>query len=153
MNLKKIFIYEYDILFDILNEIKEKFNLDIIKADKIKYSQLKNDISNDYLIISGTKQTEMRNHLVIDKKPLKIEKLLELINLKFLKENFNSKSNVIVGSYKININSRKISQNDVSIDLTEREINLILFLNNSKSKRKPPYSTNFLIFTLKKINI
>ena len=85
MNLKKIFIYEYDILFDILNEIKEKFNLDIIKADKIKYSQLKNDISNDYLIISGTKQTEMRNHLVIDKKPLKIEKLLELINLKFLK--------------------------------------------------------------------
>ncbi len=136
MNLKKIFIYEYDILFDILNEIKEKFNLDIIKADKIKYSQLKNDISNDYLIISGTKQTEMRNHLVIDKKPLKIEKLLELINLKFLKENFNSKSNVIVGSYKININSRKISQNDVSIDLTEREINLILFLNNSKSAVK-----------------
>ena len=34
MNSKKIIVYQYDILFEILDEIKEKFNLDIIKANK-----------------------------------------------------------------------------------------------------------------------
>ena len=40
MNSKKIIVYQYDILFEILDEIKEKFNLDIIKANKENLNEL-----------------------------------------------------------------------------------------------------------------
>ena len=36
-----------------------------------------------------------------------------------------------IGPYRLNINSRKISKNKKIIDLTEREMNLILFLKKS----------------------
>ena len=39
----------------------------------------------------------------------------------------------MIGSYKINLNSREISKNNITLDLTEREINLILFLKKSNS--------------------
>ena len=136
MNLKIIIIYQNDILFNILNEIKEKFNLDIIRIDEKKFKELKKDTSSDYLIISGVKKDGMSNQLIIDKKPIKIEKLIEIINLKFLKTNFNYQSSIVVGSYKLNINSREINRNNITLDLTEREINLILFLKNSKSAVK-----------------
>ncbi len=136
MNLKKIIIYQNDILFDILNEIKEKFNLDIIRSDEKKFKDLQKDTSSDYLIISEVKKDGMSNQLIIDKKPIKIEKLIENINLKFLKTNYNYQSSFIVGSYKLNINSREINRNNITLDLTEREINLILFLKNSKSAVK-----------------
>ena len=34
MSSKKLIIYEYDTLFNILNEIKEYCNFEIVKADK-----------------------------------------------------------------------------------------------------------------------
>ena len=34
MNSKKVIIYEYDTLFNILNEIKNNLNFDLIKANK-----------------------------------------------------------------------------------------------------------------------
>ena len=63
----------------------------------------------------------MSNQLIIDKKPIKIEKLIEIINLKFLKTNFNYQSSIVVGSYKLNINSREINRNNITLDLTERD--------------------------------
>ena len=60
MNLKKIIIYEYDVLFNILNEIKENLNFDIVKADKISFEKL-NDISDsDCLVISKFKEKILR---------------------------------------------------------------------------------------------
>jgi len=131
MNFKKIIVYQYDVLFEILNEIKEKFNLDLIKADQKNLELLKKNFKSDYLIITKLEKKDLNNQLVIDKVPIRIEKLIEFINLKFLKEKFNSQSDISVGSYKLNINSREISKNDKTIDLTEREINLILFLKQS----------------------
>ena len=34
MNLQKIIVYEHDVLFNILDEIKEKFNFDLFLANK-----------------------------------------------------------------------------------------------------------------------
>ena len=127
MNSKKIIIYQYDTLFNILNEIKEIFNFDIIKADKNNLEQLKSKLSDDYLIVSALKMNNLKNQLQIDKFPIKLNKLIELINLKFLKEKFNSQSEVFIKSYKLNLNSREMNKDDKTIDLTEREINLILF--------------------------
>jgi len=136
MNFKKIIIYQYDILFDILNEISENLNFEVIKAEKENLSQLKKNLKDDFLVISQSKLTDTKNQLIIDKIPLKINSLIEKINLKFLKEKFNSQSDVSVGPYRLNLNSREIIKKDLTIPLTEREINLILFLKKSPTAVK-----------------
>ena len=45
-------------------------------------------------------------------------------------------SNINIGLYILNLNSRKITKNDINLDLTERETNLIIYLNKSKSPVK-----------------
>ena len=79
-------------------------------------------------MVSKSKVGNFQNQLTLNDKPIKIEKLIEQINLKFLKEKFNSQSDFSVGSYKLNLNSREMIKDKKSIDLTEREINLIIFL-------------------------
>ena len=133
MNLKKIIIYEYETLFDILYEIKEKFDLDVIKVDNQIISEQVSKLSSEYLIISKFEVPGYKNNLILDKVPIKIEKIVQLINLKFLKNTFNSQSDISIGLYKLNLNSRQISKNDKVIDLTEREIDLIIFLKNRDS--------------------
>ena len=132
MNLKKIIIYEFETLFHILNEIKDNFGLDIIKADSQSITDQMKKISSQYVIISKFDQDDFKNHIIIDKFPIKIEKIIQQINLKFLKDTFNYQSDITIGSYKLNFNSRQMSKNDKVIDLTEREIDLIIFLRNKK---------------------
>ena len=135
MNSKKIFIYQFDILFNIFDEIKEKLNFDVIKVNE-NLDELKHDSKDDFLLVSKEPISNFKNNFVIDKAPIKIEKLIEQINLKLLKDRFNAQSDIEIGDYRINLNSRKISNNDKFIPLTEREINLILFLKNSKKAVK-----------------
>ena len=52
-----------------------------------------------------------------------------------LKQKYNDQSKVLVGKYKIDINSREISYEDKKLKLTEREIDIILFLKNSKNPK------------------
>ena len=92
MNFKKIFIYEFDILFNILSEIKENFGFDLVKLDKNNFEN-KNFFSNpDYLVISKEDNDNFENHLKIEKIPIKISQLIESINLRFLKKRFNLQS-------------------------------------------------------------
>ena len=94
MNSKKIAVYQYDILFEILEEVKDKFNFDIIKVDKENLNQIKNDLKEDFLLISKNPLHDYKNAFLINDKPIKIEKLLEQINLKFLKSKFSSQSDI-----------------------------------------------------------
>ena len=128
MNLKKIIVYQDNVLFSILNEIKENFNFEVLKANKKELDNHINAYQNDFILVSKFKVGNFQNQLTLNDKPIKIEKLIEQINLKFLKEKFNFQSDFSVGSYKLNLNSREIIKDKKSIDLTEREINLIIFL-------------------------
>ena len=136
MNLKKIIIYRDNVLFEILNEIKEILNFDLTKVDEINFKNIEQNLGTDILVISKSKIHKIKNQLVITQKPIKLEKLFELINLKFLKEKFSYQSNVSVGSYKLNLNSREMNKDNKILGLTEREINLVLFLKKSKSAVK-----------------
>ena len=136
MNSKKIIIYQHDDLFDILNEIKEILNFDLIKANSKNFDSIKSNLSNDYLVVSNSVSNNIKNQLIIENYPIRINKFIEFINLKFLKEKFNLQSDIIVNSYKLNLNSREISKDNKVIDLTEREINLILFLDKAQSAVK-----------------
>ena len=55
-----------------------------------------------------------------------------LINITFLKQEYNSQSNISIGKYDLNLNSRTLILNGLELDLTEMEANLILFLKKSE---------------------
>jgi len=131
MNSKKLIIYEYNILFNILNEISEVLNFDIVLADKNNFNDLKKNITTDFLIISKEKNPILSHHLVLKNLPLEIDKLVETINVEFLKKKFNLLSDLNIGPYNLNLNSRQISKNGEKLYLTEREANLIIFLNKT----------------------
>tara|TARA_B100000035_G_C20901886_1_gene509811 strand:+ start:204 stop:761 length:558 start_codon:yes stop_codon:yes gene_type:complete len=132
MNSKTLIIYEYQVLFDILHEIKEYLNFEIIKSNKEDFNNLKFDSNLNYLIISSKEHNNM-NCLIHNKSPIKLEKLVELININFLKKNYSNQSDLKIGKYSLDLNSRKISSNDKTLDLTEREINLIIFISKKKN--------------------
>ena len=68
MNSKKIIIYDYDILFDILYEIKDYLNYEFIKADLKNFNKINNEINSDFLIISQKENNELRNNLIINER-------------------------------------------------------------------------------------
>ena len=66
------------------------------------------------------------------KYPLKISKIIEIININFLKNRFIQQSEIDLGFYKLNLNSRKIRDDKNELNLTEKEADVIIFLKKSK---------------------
>jgi len=126
MNNQTLVIYDFKILYEILSEIEERINFNLINTKKITDLNLKN--LDNYLIISDKKK-DIEDHIVINK-------LIETINIKFLKKKYNQQSEIEIGNYKLNLNSRKIFNKEKILDLTERETNIIIFLHNSKKPVK-----------------
>ena len=130
MNNQKLIIYEFEELYKILLEINNDENLIIKKASK-------NDISDfisqpNTLILTQKKISSLDNQIIFNGFPVPILKLLEKINTQFLKINFNKTSDIMIGLYKFNLNSREMSQSNLKLKLTEKEINSIIYLFNSK---------------------
>ena len=136
MSHKKLIIYEYDSLFNILNEIRENLNFEPIKAQENNLKDINSTITSDFLIISKNNLEKIDNQINLTNLPIRINKIIEMINIQFLKNKFNLQSNINIGSYTLNLNSRKIIKNGINLDLTERETNLIVYLNKSKSPIK-----------------
>ena len=133
MNSKLLIIYEYQILFEILDEIKESLNFKIIQSNKNDYNKIEFDPKINYLTISKEKVENIDNSLVLENTSIKLEKLLEIININFLRIQFSNQSNIKIGKYNLDLNSRKIKFKDKSLDLTERETSLIIFINEKTS--------------------
>ena len=133
MNSRILIIYEYQILYQVLNEISEDLNFKIIKSSNKNFKELKFDPKNNYLIISEKKIEGVKNSLILDSPPIKFEKLIEMINIKFLKNKFLDQSYIKIGKYNLDLNSRKISLGDKNLNLTERETNLIIYIKDKKN--------------------
>ena len=139
MNKQSIIIYDFEILFIILKEIKENLKFEIFnfkKNDEI--SKLDNSTYGNYLIVVKSlsnfinKDIEKKKLYLIENLPIKIDKLIEKINIQLLKQKYNYQSEIRINKYKLNLNSREISLNKKLVKLTEREIDIILFLNENK---------------------
>ena len=63
--------------------------------------------------------------------PINISKLVEKINIEFLKLQFNTQSEVKVKNYRIDLNSREMLSKNIKLKLTEKEINTISYLSKS----------------------
>ena len=139
MNKQSIIIYDFEILFIILKEIKENLKFEIFNFKKdYKISKLDNSTYGNYLIVAKSlsnfinKDIEKKKLYLIENLPIKIDKLIEKINIQLLKQKYNYQSEIRINKYKLNLNSREISLNKKLIKLTEREIDIILFLNENK---------------------
>ena len=133
MNSRILIIYEYQILYQVFNEISESLNFEIIQSNEKDLKELNYDQKNNYLIISEKKIEGVKNSLILDNLPIKFEKLIEIINIKFLKNKFLDQSHIKIGEYNLDLNSRKISFGNKSLNLTERETNLIIFIKDKKN--------------------
>ena len=134
MNNQNLVIYDFKILHEILSEINDHVNFKLINTDKIADLNLKDE--NNNLYISNKKIKNVKNQIILNNLPINIFKLIENINVKFLKIKYSQQSEINLGVYKLNLNSRIISNNKISLDLTEREANIIIFLNNAKKPVK-----------------
>ena len=135
MNKQNLIIYDFDELFSILNEIKKDLNFNLIKVSKREFSDLNLQL-NSYLIVSKKEIFNVQNQVIFKKLPLKISKIIETININFLKIKFNQQSDIDLGNYKLNLNSRKMFDEDKELSLTEKEADIIIFLKNSKKPVK-----------------
>ena len=131
MSTQNLIIYKFNGLYQILEELGLDLNFKITYADNENYlSDFVKNLDN-YLVISNKKYSAINNQFILDKGPINIFKLLEKINIEFLKLQFNSKSKVKVNNYIIDLNSREMLINDNKLKLTEKEINTITYLSKS----------------------
>ena len=135
MNNQILFIYESKSLFDIFSEIEDNLNFKVLYFTKKEVSKINFKNYKDYLILS-LKYLDLSNILLINNFLIKFSKILERINIEFLKKNFNEQSNINVSKYTINTNSREMILNNQKLKLTEKEINMILYLTQSKKPIK-----------------
>ena len=142
MNKQNIFIINFNSLYEILDEIKENLSFKVIKYenedDFIADSNL-NFINS--LIISKShsrllldNNLSKNNFLDFDNFPLTLNKLRDLINIQLIKLKFNYQSKINIKGYYLNLNSKFFSKNDIFLKLTEKEIEIILYLNEKKTK-------------------
>ena len=139
---QNVFIINFNPLYEILDEIKENLSFKIIKykneGDFIKNSDLK--VTNSLIILKNNKKLSInknikdKNLLSLIDYPLPLNKLLELINIQLIKLKFNYQSKINIKNYEINLNSKFFSKDSLSIKLTEKEIEIILYLNDKTTK-------------------
>ena len=140
MSVQNLIIYKFNSLYHILEELDLDLNFKIIFLDNVDLLNIRVKELNNYLILSNKKYPNIRNQFIIDNKPINIFKLIEKINIEFLKLQFNSQSEVKVNNYIIDLNSREMLTNNTKLKLTEKEINTIVYL----SKSNKPVSINEL---------
>jgi len=142
MSKQLVCLVEFSELYNTLFEIKDVFSFNICHFEKTEdfLKELKIENSkylNSLVILDPTKDTLLLNKndiLDIDNYPLKIDKLLSLINTRLIKQKYKFQSAFDIKGYMLNLNSRIMSNKTTELKLTEREIDIILYL---KSQDQP----------------
>jgi len=131
VNAKKLIIYKFKSLYYILEELSLDFNFKIVFADNENFLKKEVRKFNDFLIISEKKYLNIGNQFVLNNTPINISKLIENINIEFLKIQFNSQSDLKINNYTINLNSRELLMKSIKLKLTEKEVNTIIYLSRA----------------------
>ncbi len=131
MSTQNLIIYKFNSLYHILDELSLDLNFKIFIANN---ENSLNDIIknlNNYLIISNKEYLNFSTQFIIGNFPINIFKLVEKINIEFLKMQFSSQSEVKIQNYTIDLNSREMVLKSIKLKLTEKEINTITYLSKS----------------------
>ena len=140
--MQNVFIINFNLLYEILDEIKENLSFKAIRFENEEDFKKSNDLDKiNCLTILKTNSKLLLNEITdknsLDSKdlPLPLEKILELINIKLIKLKFKQQSKVIIKGYELNLNSKFFSKDDLNLKLTEKEIEIILYLNKNEKKQ------------------
>ena len=142
---QSVSLVEFSKLYNILYESNDLFSFNIFNYQNskefLKEIESNNDEcinstiivdKKDHVLMSNNK-ININNILVMDTWPLKIEKLLHKINTQLIKQKYNFHSKLNIKNYALNFNSRIISNKMKELKLTEREIDIILFLKDKSN--------------------
>ena len=131
VSMQHLIIYKFTLLYHILEELglDLNFKITLVNSENFLNEKVKN--LNNYLIISNKNYSNIDNLFVLDNVPINIFKLVEKINIEFLKLQFNSQSEMKINDYTIDLNSREMLINNTKLKLTEKEINTITYLSKS----------------------
>ena len=131
MNSQTVIVYQFNILYQIIKEIEKDIKINVFEV--LDQEELVKKISSleNYIIVSNKNNLINSNLLIFDNLPISVFKIIEKINIAFLKTKYNDQSQIIVKNYSIDLNSRDIFKSNKKIKLTEKEIKIIIYLNKS----------------------
>ena len=139
---QKLYIINLSNFYDIFSELKEHINFDLLKFDNKeiffdKYKSKSISIENSILIVPENEYDLFAKNINEDqiikfKPPINIFTFMESLNIRFIQKRYQVQSNVNIKEFFLDINSRVLKKNKLSLKLTERETEMLLFLNNSK---------------------
>jgi len=129
MNNQNLIVYQLNHLFKIFKELEEDLNFSVIEIldEKSLINEIKN--LNNYLIITKKEISKLNNQFILTQLPIKIFKMIERLNVEFLKLQFIEQSRVIINEYTIDVNAREMLSKNARLKLTEKEVNTIIYLS------------------------
>ena len=139
---QKLYIINLSNFYDVISELKEHIGYEILKFDNKefffdKYTNESISIENSILVVHDKEYNFFVKNINEDqiikfKPPINIFTFIENLNVKFIQKKYQDQSNINVKDFFLDINSRELKKGKLSLKLTERETDMILFLNNSK---------------------
>lgn len=125
----------YNILFELNNHLNFKINNFSSEQDFIQNIK-KENLLEASIIISAKKinndNIDQKSVILLEQLPINFVSLIDEISKRLLKQKYNYQSNIIINKYNLDLNSRTISREKVDLKLTEKEIEIILFLKDQK---------------------
>ena len=129
---------------NISNHSDKKISVRILFAENLKIKEVKNYLlkneptilflnHKDYIKKNTIKLLDF--HVILEL-PVEILSFKEILNILITKYNFFKKSRIIIKEYEIDSNERSIIKHKVKVKLTEKELELILALNNNNGLNK-----------------
>ena len=126
------------------NHSDKKILVRILFAENLKIKEVKNYLlkneptilflnHKDYIKKNTIKLLDF--HVILEL-PVEILSFKEILNILITKYNFFKKSRIIIKEYEIDSNERSIVKHKVKVKLTEKELELILTLNNNNGLNK-----------------
>ena len=137
MSKPTIIFYNLKSLFEVFDELKERLKFEILffSSKKDLIITITKNISNQILISDKLLKTDIPlSQIIISKHPEKIEKILEKINILLLKKKYHEQSEHSIKNYKLDLNSRILTKENIKLKFTLKEIQIILHLKNSEKK-------------------
>ena len=156
-------IFEFDLLYQIFFEIKENlpFKITRLVTNDIKdpNNHVNKNLKNSLIVSNFINKVSLIETKIINRKnlvflstdskiptdlfeeqiiicPIQINNLIEKLNVQLIKQKYDDQSYIKISNYTLDLNSRIISTSTNKLKLTERETEIILFLNDKKSPQK-----------------
>ena len=127
-----------------LKHNEKKISVKILFVQNLKIKDIKNYLleNEPIILFLNNKDYIKKNNLnLLDfhvslELPIDFFSFKEILNVLITKYNFLKKSKIIIQDYEIDSNVRSITKQKIKVKLTEKELELILALNNNNGLNK-----------------